>query len=248
MTRTPIDELPRKGVFRLRGLEMTRLETFTDAAFAFALTLLVISLEPPTNWESMGRALREIPAFLASATLLMVFWWGHHEWSRRFGLDDGPTVLLSCMLVFTVLIYVVPLRFMFGILFLSIEMFTGVPIGSLDLEITGPADVNTMFAVYGIGFTAMASSIALLNVYAWRQRAALQLSPAEAFETVSEAGVWLILVASGVLSTLLGFMLPTRLIGLPGFVYMVLPIATPLYAVRRNRRRTALYGPVPDEG
>lgn len=248
MARTALDELPRKGAFRLRGLEITRLETFTDAAFAFALTLLVISLEPPTNWSAMETALREIPAFLASATLLMVFWWGHHEWSRRYGLDDGPTVLLSCLLVFTVLIYVVPLRFMFGILFLSIEMFTGIPIGSDSLEVTGPADVNTMFAVYGVGFSAMSSSIALLYAHAWRQRSALELSPSEVFETVSEAGVWLILAAVGVLSTLLGLALPTSFVGVPGFVYMILPIATPLYALRRNRRRTALYGPLPEEG
>jgi hypothetical protein len=35
-----LDALPRLGGFRLRGLEMNRLETFIDAAFAFAVTLL----------------------------------------------------------------------------------------------------------------------------------------------------------------------------------------------------------------
>jgi uncharacterized membrane protein len=34
---------------RPRGLAMTRIETFTDAAFAFSLTLLVISMDPPTT-------------------------------------------------------------------------------------------------------------------------------------------------------------------------------------------------------
>ena len=37
--------VPREGVFRLRGLEVTRLDTFVDAAFAFVLTLLVISFD-----------------------------------------------------------------------------------------------------------------------------------------------------------------------------------------------------------
>lgn len=40
-----------KNGFRLRGTEMTRIETFTDAALAFAFTLLVGSLEPPTSFE-----------------------------------------------------------------------------------------------------------------------------------------------------------------------------------------------------
>ena len=32
-----LDALPRLGGFRLRGIAMTRLETFIDAAFAFAI-------------------------------------------------------------------------------------------------------------------------------------------------------------------------------------------------------------------
>lgn len=38
-----LDALPRRGGFRLRGLEMTRLESFVDATFAFAVSLLVIA-------------------------------------------------------------------------------------------------------------------------------------------------------------------------------------------------------------
>ena len=43
-----LDALPRLRGFRLRGMEMTRLETFIDAAFAFAiyaLGLIAISAE-----------------------------------------------------------------------------------------------------------------------------------------------------------------------------------------------------------
>ena len=40
-----LNELPIKGGFRLRGTQMTRMETFCDAAFAFAMTMLVISID-----------------------------------------------------------------------------------------------------------------------------------------------------------------------------------------------------------
>jgi len=38
--------------FRWRGGEITRLEGFTDAVFAFAVTLLVVSLEVPHTFEN----------------------------------------------------------------------------------------------------------------------------------------------------------------------------------------------------
>ena len=51
MTDLPHWPRDRDG-FRLRGLGMTRIETFTDAAFAFAVSLLVISTQAvPTNYE-----------------------------------------------------------------------------------------------------------------------------------------------------------------------------------------------------
>jgi hypothetical protein len=107
-----LESLPAKDGFRLRGLDMTRIETFTDAAFAFAQTLLEISLKPARTFGDLSQTLLLVPGFVLSATLLMMFWWGHNQWSRRYGLDDGPAVVLCCLLVFTVLVYVYPLRFM----------------------------------------------------------------------------------------------------------------------------------------
>ena len=36
LTQEFVDGCPKEGVFRMRGLEMTRIEVFVDAAFAFA--------------------------------------------------------------------------------------------------------------------------------------------------------------------------------------------------------------------
>ncbi len=66
-TEEQLASLPVQGGFRLRGLEMTRLETFCDAAFAFAVTLLVISGEGiPGSYQELIVALKGIPAFAAS--------------------------------------------------------------------------------------------------------------------------------------------------------------------------------------
>ena len=92
-----LNQLPTKNGFRLRGMAMTRIETFTDAAFAFALTLLVISLDFPNSYDGLISALQGVPAFALSAIMLMLFWSGHHIWSQRYGLDDALTIVLSCL-------------------------------------------------------------------------------------------------------------------------------------------------------
>ena len=77
-------ELPRRKGFRLRGLEITRLETFTDAAFAFATPMLVISLSGiPESVADLVAAVKDIPAFLASFVTIAAFWNAHRRWSRR---------------------------------------------------------------------------------------------------------------------------------------------------------------------
>ena len=232
-----LDQLKRDSSgFRLRGLQMTRIEAFTDAAFAFALTLLVVSLDPPSSVDQLGSALRGVPAFLISAGMLMMFWWGHHEWSRRYGLDDVWTLLLSCGLVFTVLIYVYPLRFMFQLMMTWIGQLTGLPLGT-GVRISGYQDVNRIFMLYGIGFTIMSATLVLLNRHAWNLRDVLQLDTLERHETRAATGAWVILMLSGILSTITAVVLPPSFVGMPGWAYALLGVAMPLYGKRMNSRR-----------
>src|SRR5713226_7012513 len=54
-----LDNLPRLHRFRLRGMQMTRLETFIDAAFAFAISMLVIAAQQiPDNIEALLAAFK----------------------------------------------------------------------------------------------------------------------------------------------------------------------------------------------
>jgi uncharacterized membrane protein len=216
---------------------MTRIETFTDAAFAFSLTLLVISMDPPTTMASLDTALRQIPVFVLSASLLMMFWSGHHNWSRRFGMDDATTIVLSCLLVFTTLVYVYPLRFMMSSMMAWIGWLTDFPLAPPhgELGIRRVEDVNRMFVIYGLGFMAMASSIMLLNAHAWRRRAVLGLDELEREGTLSEIGAWAILTGSGVLSTVLAVTFAHNL-PVAGWAYALLAVVMPWYGARARRR------------
>src|SRR5712691_2733942 len=111
--------------FRLRGNQVTRLESFSDAVFGFALTLLVVSLDVPKSFSDLVTTMRGFPAFALCFLLLALIWNAHYKFCRRYGLDDGTARLLTCVMLFLVLFYVYPLKFLFN---LSI---TGLLFGSV---------------------------------------------------------------------------------------------------------------------
>src|SRR5438552_6768299 len=89
------DALPRLRGFRLRGMEMTRLETFIDAAFAFAISMLVIAAQQiPDNIQALLAAFKNVPTFICSIAVLGIYWRGHWLWSRRYGLEEGVWILM----------------------------------------------------------------------------------------------------------------------------------------------------------
>ena len=118
LTQEYLDSCSRSDGFIMRGENMTRIETFVDAAFAFAMTMLIISVdEIPNSAESLFVSLRDIPAFLASAANIGLIWYWHSTFSRRFGLQDSRTTMLSFALVMLMLIFIYPLKLVFMGLF-----------------------------------------------------------------------------------------------------------------------------------
>jgi hypothetical protein len=147
-------------------------------AFAFAVTMLVISLDAiPDSIGGMLSALKGVPAFAASFAQIMMFWFAHATWSRRFGLDDGPSSRLSLVLVFLVLVYVYPLKILFGSFFAWISRGWLPPVA----EIHTLLDLQGMFVMYGIAFGTLSLCLAALN------RQALRAPPSARRSTHSSA-------------------------------------------------------------
>ena len=72
--------------FRWRGGEISRLEGLSDAVFAFAVTLLVVSLEVPETFDELLRVLRGFFAFAVCFAILFWVWHDHYRFFRRYGL------------------------------------------------------------------------------------------------------------------------------------------------------------------
>jgi hypothetical protein len=209
--------------FLERGASVTRLEAFVDAAFAFAVTMLVISLDAiPDSIAHMLQALKGVPAFAASFAQIMMFWSAHATWSRRFGLDDRGSTWLSLVLVFLVLVYVYPLKILFG------SFFAWISGGWLPqvAEIRTLADLQGMFIMYGLAFGTLSLLMALLNKHALRAAVSPPLSPYELAHTRGEIVRWIFtaMVAGG--SIVFVMLVPERspnwLYGMPGMFYGML--------------------------
>ena len=171
------------------GESTARHDAFTDAAFAFAVSLLVIGgAREPADIETLITALGDIPAFAFGFAVMAMFWLGHVRWRRIRGEEgDWLATLLTLVLVFLTLIYVQPLRAMAAATGL---WFTGQGSGFR-------GSVADLFAVYGTGFVAMSLIMAALYAEALRHQ---RLTAGQQAEARGERAIWLILAVTGVTS------------------------------------------------
>lgn len=234
--------LPSSQDVRLRGLEVTRLETFCDAAFASAVTLLVISGSTiPRSYAALVEALKDVPAFLTSFAAIALMWVAHRQWSRRYGLEDGWTTLISLSVVFVMLVYVYPPQ-MVASAFMSFASGGWLPSA---FTIVHARDLPGLFVVYGVGLAVQMTLLVFLYVRALRLGESLRLNDVERLRTRQEIALHATVAATAVASALFAGLLPT-IVGIwAGFVYMTLPVTMPITAVRYARRVEALKADAP---
>ncbi len=174
--------------FSWRGEDVSRLEGFSDAVFAFAVTLLVVSLEVPQTFDELLVAMRGFFAFAVCFALLFSVWHDHYKFFRRYGLRDPFTVYLNAALLFIVLFYVYPLKFLFTMLvdqLLGFDEKVRLPNGSVT-EAIEPAQWPLLMVIYGAGFVAVQLVFILFYLRAYSLRGALGLSAHEASITREE--------------------------------------------------------------
>src|SRR3989339_649128 len=97
--------------FNWRSHEPVRIEGFSDAVFAFAITLLVVSLEVPKTFSELARAMLGFFPFAACFAFIIYVWYQHYIYFRRYGLTDVYVIVLNALLLFVILFYIYPLKF-----------------------------------------------------------------------------------------------------------------------------------------
>ena len=175
-------QLEKRGLegdayFRWRGGDVSRIEAFSDAVFAFSMALLVIAVDVPTSFDELALRMRGFFAFAICFTLLVYIWYNHYLFFRRFGLQTATTVALNGLLLFLVLFYTYPLKFLYAVL---MQMFGLAPESDMVISRT---QMPTLMIIYSVGFLAIFAVLALMNQLAYAHRNALELDEVECVET-----------------------------------------------------------------
>jgi uncharacterized membrane protein len=224
----------KKHTIRWRSHEPTRLETFSDAVFAFAVTLIIVSLEVPKTFNELFETIKGFVAFGFCFILLFQIWNSQNIFFRRFGLTDAWTTTLNGVLLFVVLTYTYPLKFLFTLAFSS---NTFVSHGQRFTMIYD-AQVPTLYYIYNIGYIVIYLLFYLMYKHAHSRAEKLDLTSYELFETKSMMYINLVNVAIGVLACMVTYVLPDRLNGASGFTYFLIPVAyTIFFSLKRKRSR-----------
>ena len=225
-----------------RSHEVSRIEALSDAVFAFAVTLLIVALEVPETFTELSHKMQGFGAFALSFALLFQIWYAQHTFFRRFGLQDPWTIVLNGALLFLVLFYMYPLKFLFTYL---ISAFTGghgmahLKDGQSVPMVADAAQAKTMMMVYGLGFIAVFGVFSLLYVHVLRKKDDLGLTEVEQFDARDSLGENLLMASVGLLSIVV--LLVTRSAGLAGLTYMLIAVTQTVFGFTRSRKRRRLF-------
>jgi len=215
--------------------EISRVEAFSDAVFAFALTLLVVALEVPDNYEQLMVLVSGFLPFACCFALLVWIWHEHNAFFRRFGLQDGYTIVLNGALLFVVLFYVYPLKFMFDSLFARFIPALASTVAPMTF-----GELASTARIYSLGFVALFALFALLYRHAYARRDALGLTPLDVFDARAAMGHHLVSAGIGLVALAIATVAPRELAPLSPTSFFLMGPAHYAFGTWNSRRRRAL--------
>lgn len=196
---------------------ISRVEAFSDAVFAFAATLLVVSVGYGESSSVIKIDWLVFLGFGVSFFVLVALWWLHYNYFRRANYLDNWIIAINSILLFVVLYYIFPLKSL-------INSMTGIQRLQID-------ELSSLFQLYSLGFLLIFSCYSLMYYRAYEQTKATKRNNNLLFYA-RHFGIF-VLVAFG------SIILAKLQIGiewaLPGIIYMLLGPFCYLHAERFNK-------------
>jgi uncharacterized membrane protein len=216
--------------FQWRGTEVMRIEGLADAVFGLAVTMLIISTEVPRTYGELMRVVRGFFPFAACFAQLMLVWYQHYKFYRRYALQDPITTVYSLVLLFLVLFYVYPLKFVFSAWLTPNEF-----------QVHRLVEVSRIFTLYGAGYISVFVIFALMHLRALKKKEELHLTPLEIWDTKHSVRETTIYCSVGLLSIALANSGDATLIQSAGPVYGLVGLGAWWHGAWSGKKRSKLY-------
>lgn len=229
--------------FHWRSKEISRIEGFSDAVFAFAVTLLIVSLEVPKTFDELLVTMRGFGAFAISFVMLYQVWHQQYIYFRRYGLEDFYTVVLNGVLLFTILFFIYPLKFLWTLLmnlWFGPGLYVHLAEGGTAPAIRGE-QMPLLMAIYGIGMATTHIIFALLYRHAKKNKERLHLTAIEVHDTDEKIGDNVMIAVLSVLSIGFALAFPDNIFfSLSWICYVMIGPASAIYGSRMGKKRNRL--------
>lgn len=233
--------------FRFRGLESTRLTNLTDAIFGFAITLLVISSEVPQTYVELQASMYSFMGFVFCIMLLFDIWSSHYKFTKRYGLEDKTTRTLNFLMLFVLLFYVYPLKYLFSyigtLLLVKLMTLIGDNSEAFQLAVSELSKANLdanqwkdIMIRFGLGIALIHVFFMLMHLNALKLKDELYLNSREIFLTKTYAQVYGIVVFVSIISMLIVMVMGGRWADLSGGAYLLIAIFISLHKRFRKKR------------
>jgi hypothetical protein len=228
--------------FRNRSEQPTRIETLSDAVFGFSLTLLVVSLEIPRTYGDLIELAYGFLPFALCFMLCVHIWYLHSRYFRRYGLQDVPTVWLNSILLFLVMFFVYPMKFLVTVVVKALtneRAMSVMPDGTEVWMITW-SESDGMIMLFSLGYLAIQSTFVVMYVRAYRMRNELGLNRVEEFDTRTSLGEHGIYASIAVVSIAMAFFGGPSWSPWAGWLYGLQGPIMGVYGWKNGKRREAL--------
>lgn len=235
--------------FQIRGSGGSRLEALSDGVFALAIAILLLSSSVPVNFNELLLFVQDVVPFGVCILFIYWIWREQSTYFLRYGLLDARVSNLNLALLFFVLFYVYPLKFLVSWL---VKYFTAIITGTLATqfkifnEMIPFSRMPELMVIYGVGFICISATLYFMYSYALGKKESLGLDEAEILEskfTLREKRNQTLVGALSVLIALISIWLDQPIgAALAGWIYNLIWILMIFQLKRRKRELLKLQG------
>jgi uncharacterized membrane protein len=212
--------------------ETARLAALSDAVFALAATLLVVTLEVPSSYADLREAMAGFPAFALAFGGIVSLWYAHRQFFIRYPMGDVWTTAINSVLLFIVLLYVYPLKLMAEVV---ADRILGVGPATAPTE---RHEIQGLLVIFGIAVVATAVVMLGLQLRAWQRRVDLGLGDGD-LEVLRLDAIYLASLGGIALASMLTAALGVGISwAFPLWLYLLPTLGAVVHALFNAGRRT----------